>query len=191
MPRQRLPPDPSGPSPGSRERSSDNTAARRRLVAWERWKSRSEPRTERLFQLPGHPLNSPDEARRQASTVKRRPPRRASCALAIGTHARSRSRPCRPYLHRQRQCHGAARQPAARGHGIYPISPDRHLRLLLPDHRRRARRGWVSGQFRRRALHGALCTECQRSGGSGCRLPRDDHRNQRAARLRGRRRITF
>ena len=31
------------------------------------------------------------------------------------------------YLHRRRQCHGAARRPAAAGHGIRAIPSDRHL----------------------------------------------------------------
>ena len=41
-----------------------------------------------------------------------------------------------PYLHRRRQRHGAARGPAARGHGVRPVPSDRHLRGRLPDHRR-------------------------------------------------------
>ena len=60
------------------------------------------------------------------------------------------------YLHRRRQRHGAARRAAAAGHGVRPVPPDRHLRRGLPDHRGRARRGRLSGQLRRRALHGAL-----------------------------------
>ncbi len=45
--------------------------------------------------------------------------------------------------------------------------PDRHLRLRLPDHRRRARRGRLPHQLARRALHGAL-----RAVGQGSRLAR-------------------
>ncbi len=52
--------------------------------------------------------------------------------------------------------HGAARRPAAAGHGVRAVPPDRHLRRGLPDHRGRARRRRLSRQFRRRALHGAL-----------------------------------
>ncbi|KAG6384442.1 hypothetical protein SASPL_155739 [Salvia splendens] len=37
------------------------------------------------------------------------------------------------------------------------VPPDRHLRRGRADHRRRARRGRLSDQFRGRALHGALC----------------------------------
>ena len=33
-----------------------------------------------------------------------------------------------PHLHRRRQCDGAARRPAAAGHGVRPVPPDRHLR---------------------------------------------------------------
>ena len=34
----------------------------------------------------------------------------------------------RPHLHRRRQRHGAARRPAAAGHGVRPVPPHRHLR---------------------------------------------------------------
>ena len=88
------------------------------------------------------------------------------------------------YLHRRRQRHGAARRPAAAGHGIRAIPSDRHLRRRLPDHRRRARRRRLSRQFRGRALHGALCAV-----GQGSRLARrglalDDDRNPRGPRRR-------
>ena len=53
------------------------------------------------------------------------------------------------YLHRRRQCHGAARRIAAAGHGIRAVPSDRNLSRRLPDHRRRARRRRLSGQFRR------------------------------------------
>ena len=88
------------------------------------------------------------------------------------------------YLHRRRQRHGAARGPAAAGYGIRPVPSDRHLRRRLPDHRGRARRRRLSGQFRGRALHGAL-----RAVGQGSRLTRrgvalDDHRDPRRPRRR-------
>ena len=73
----------------------------------------------------------------------------------------------RPHLHRRRQCHGAPRRPAAAGHGIRPVPPDRHLRRRRADHRGRAGRGRLSHQCRRRALHGAL-----RPFGQGPRQPR-------------------
>ena len=57
--------------------------------------------------------------------------------------------------------HGAARGFALAGHGVRSISSDRDLRRRLPDHRGRARRGRLPDQFDRRALHGALCAECQ------------------------------
>ena len=63
---------------------------------------------------------------------------------------------CGPHLHRRRQCDGASRRPAAAGHGVRPVPPDRHLRRRRADHRGRARRGRLSHQQRRRALHGAL-----------------------------------
>src|SRR6201988_276219 len=46
------------------------------------------------------------------------------------------------HLHRRRRRHGAARRPAAAGHGIRAIPSDRHLRLRGPRHPRRPpRRG--------------------------------------------------
>ena len=53
----------------------------------------------------------------------------------------------RPHLHRRRQCDGAARRPAAAGHGVRPVPPDRHLRRRRADHRGRARRGRLSHQL--------------------------------------------
>ena len=90
----------------------------------------------------------------------------------------------RPHPDRRRQRHGAARRPAAAGHGVRAIPSDRHLRRRLPDHRRRARRRRLSGQLRGRALHGAL-----RAVGQGPRLARrglalDDHRDPRGPRRR-------
>ena len=41
------------------------------------------------------------------------------------------------HLHRRRRRHGAARRPAAAGHGVRAVPSDRHLRRRLPDHRRR------------------------------------------------------
>ena len=87
--------------------------------------------------------------------------------LATGGYGRAYfSATSRPYLHRRRQRHGGPCRTAAPGHGVRPVPPHRHLRLGLPDHRRRARRGRLSGQFRGRALHGALCAQCQGSGAS-------------------------
>ena len=90
----------------------------------------------------------------------------------------------RPYLHRRRQRHGAARRPAAAGHGVRAVPPDRHLRRRLPHHRRLPRRGRLPDEFRGRALHGAL-----RALGQGPRLARrglalDDHGDPRRPRRR-------
>ena len=60
--------------------------------------------------------------------------------------------------------------------GIYP--------RRLPDHRRLARRRRLSGQFRRRALHGALRAVGQGSGLARRRLARHDHRDPRRPRRR-------
>ena len=95
-----------------------------------------------------------------------------------------------PHLHRRRRRHGAARRPAAAGHGVRAVPSDRHLRRRLPDHRGRARRGRLPHQRDRRALHGAL-----RADGQGPRLarrrqPLDDHRDPRRPRLSARTRTT-
>ena len=70
------------------------------------------------------------------------------------------------------------------GHGVRAVPPDRHLRLRLPDHRGRPRRGRLSDQLRGRALHGALRPDLQ-----GPRLARrglalHDHRDPRGPRRR-------
>ena len=41
------------------------------------------------------------------------------------------------HLHGRRRRHGAARRPAAAGHGVRAVPSHRHLRCGLPDHRRR------------------------------------------------------
>ena len=56
--------------------------------------------------------------------------------------------------------------------------------VRLPRHRRRARRGRLSRQFRRRALHGALCAVGQGSRLARRGLARDDHRDPRRPRRR-------
>ena len=96
----------------------------------------------------------------------------------------------RPYPDRRRQRHGAPRRPAAPGHGVRPVPPDRHLRRRRADHRGGARRGRLPDQFRGRALHGAL-----RAARQGPRLarrgqPRHDHRDPRGPRARRRTRTT-
>ena len=53
----------------------------------------------------------------------------------------------RPHLHRRRQRHGAARRPAAPGHGVRPVPPVGHRRRRLPDHRGCPRRGRLPHQL--------------------------------------------
>ncbi len=89
-----------------------------------------------------------------------------------------------PYLHGRRQRHGAARRPAAAGHGVRAVPPDRHLRRRRADHRRRARRRRLPDQFRRRALHGALCAARQGPRLARRRLALDDDRDPRRPRRR-------
>ncbi len=47
-------------------------------------------------------------------------------------------------LHRRRRRHGAARRPAAAGHGIHPVPPDRHLRSATSSPRARAAKAAIS-----------------------------------------------
>ncbi len=49
--------------------------------------------------------------------------------------------------------------PAASGYGVRAVPPDRNLWRWLSDYGRCARRGWISDQLTRRALHGALCSD--------------------------------
>ncbi len=70
------------------------------------------------------------------------------------------------------------------GHGVRAVPSHRHLRLGLPDHRRLARRGRLSHQFRRRALHGALRAERQGSRVARRGVALDDHRDSRRPRRR-------
>ncbi len=96
----------------------------------------------------------------------------------------------RPHADRRRQRHGAARRPAAAGHGVRAVPPHRHLRRRHADHRRRARRGRLSHQLGRRALHGTLCAARQGPGLARRRLALDDHRDPRGPRASGPRRTT-
>ena len=73
---------------------------------------------------------------------------------------------------------------AAAGHGVRAVPSDRHLWRRLSDHRGFARRGRLSHQLRRRALHGALRAERQGSGLARCGQPRDDDRDSRGPRRR-------
>ncbi len=88
------------------------------------------------------------------------------------------------HLHRRRQRHGAARRPAAAGHGVRAVPSDRHLRRRRADHRGRARRGRLSDECAGRALHGALCAARQGSRLARRRLALDDRRDSRRPRTR-------
>src|SRR3954467_3385139 len=92
--------------------------------------------------------------------------------------------PPRPPLPGQEIIHFHPPPPAAAGHGIHPVPPDRNLRCGLPRHRRRARRRRLSRQFRGRTFYGALRALGQGPGLSRRRLARDDHRNSRGPRRR-------
>ena len=76
----------------------------------------------------------------------------------------------------------SACRPAAAGHGVCPIPPNRNLRRRLSDYRGSAWRGRLSDQFEGRALHGALCAQREGSRFTRCRQPRHDRRGSRRAR---------
>ncbi len=73
---------------------------------------------------------------------------------------------------------------AGAGHGVRAVPSDRRLRRRRPDHRRLARRRRLSGQFGRRALHGALRAVGERPCLARRGLARHDHRDPRRARGR-------
>ena len=107
----------------------------------------------------------PDHGERRVPRRGRARPGRRQAAPLPRADDHPRHRRLRPrlfllhlgaHLHRRRRRHGAARRPAAAGHGVRAVPSDRHLRRRLPDHRRRARRGRLPDQLQGRALHGAL-----------------------------------
>ena len=72
--------------------------------------------------------------------------------------------------------------PAAGGHGVLPVPPDRPGRPRHPAHRGRPRRGRHPAQRRRRALHGALRAHHQGPRAARHGRPRDGPaRSARAA----------
>ncbi len=105
-------------------------------------------------------------------------------------HRHRRLRPRLPDLHRRahadrrRRRHGAPRRPAAPGHGVRAVPPDRRLWRRRAHHRGRARRGRLPHQLRRRALHGALRPARQGPRLARCRLARHDDRDSRRPRRR-------
>ena len=136
----------------------------------------------------------PDPGRRRRLPRRRRlePGRRLDPPLP-GPHHGARHRRLRArlllvhvgaHLHRRRQRHGGAHRRAAAGSRIRPVPSDRHLRLRLPDHRGRPRRGRLPDQLRRRAVHGALCADRQGSRLARRGQPLDDRRDPRRARRR-------
>ena len=111
--------------------------------------------------------------------------RAQTTVIATGGYGRAYSHlHRRPHPDRRRLRHGAARRPAAAGHGVRAVPPDRHLWRRLPDHRGRARRGRLPHQLRGRALHGALCADREGPGAARHGQPRHDHRDPRGPRGR-------
>ncbi len=140
-----------------------------------------------LRHRPDHGRRRPLPRRRRAQSRRRLDPSFSRADDDAGDR-RLRPRLCllhrRPYPDRRRQRHGAARRAAARGHGIRAVPSDRRLRRRRAHHRGRARRRRLSGQFGRRALHGALCAVRQGPRLARRGLARDDHRNPRRPRRR-------
>ena len=88
-------------------------------------------------------------------------PRRAACTSSTpgGAAGHRRLRPRledhlqRPRQHRRRRGPGAGGRPAARGHGVRPVPPDRPLQARHPPLRGGPRRGRLHRQRQGRALH--------------------------------------
>ena len=96
----------------------------------------------------------------------------------------------RAHPHRRRHGHRLAQGPAAGGHGVLPVPPDRPGRPRHPAVRGGARRGRHPAQHRRRALHGALRADHQGPRAARHRRPVDGQRGARGPRLRARTRTT-
>ncbi len=96
----------------------------------------------------------------------------------------------RVHQHRRRSRHGGACGHRPAGHGILAIPPDRRGRRGRADYRRRARRRRHPAQLGRRALHGALRADAERSGAARFRIAFDGPGNQRKAVASVRTRIT-
>ncbi len=80
--------------------------------------------------------------------------------------------------------------PAARGHGVLAVPPDRRGRRRRADHRRRARRGRHPAQQQRRAFHGALRADAEGPRAARLRLAQHGPGDQGRPRLRIRTRTT-
>ena len=117
------------------------------------------PVLHRIFRDRPHPRRRGRGARRRLPQAGRRNDSPVPRPDHRARHRRLRPRlflgHFRPHLHRRRQRDGAARRPAAAGHGVRAVPSDRHLWRGLPHHRGRARRRRLSRQFGGRALHGA------------------------------------
>ena len=96
----------------------------------------------------------------------------------------------RAHPHRRRDGHRLPARPAAGGHGVLPVPPDRPGGPGDPAVRGRARRGRDPAQQRGRALHGALRPDHQGPRAPRHRRPVDGERGPRGARLRARARTT-
>ena len=85
-------------------------------------------------------------------------------------------------LHRRRDGDGAARGPAAEGHGVHAVPPDDALPDRDPDHRGLPRRGRVPPQQGRRAVHEAVRAERDGARVARRRLPLRADRDRRRPR---------
>ena len=90
----------------------------------------------------------------------------------------------RLHQHRRRPGHGGARRPAAGGHGVLAVPPDRRGRRRRAAHRGLPRRGRDPAQRQRRALHGALRADAEGPGAARLRLALHGPGDQGRARLR-------
>ncbi len=82
------------------------------------------------------------------------------------------------YQYRRRTGDGGARRHSAGRHGILAVPPDRGRGRRRADHRRRARRGWLSAEQERRTLHGTLRAQHEGPGVARRGVTRHGDRNQ-------------
>ena len=91
---------------------------------------------------------------------------------------------CCTHLHRRWFRNGSQSRFAASRYGICSISSNWYLRCWMSHHRRCSRRRRISYQLRWRAIHGALCAQCEGPCIKRCCESFNDNGNIRRKRCR-------
>lgn len=90
----------------------------------------------------------------------------------------------RTHLHRRRKRNGLAQRIIQPRQRIRTVSSHGNLRSGMPHDRGMPWRRRHSKKFRRRTIHGTLCSIRQGPGIAGCRIAINDYGNQRRTRCR-------